>query len=516
MSEHASRLRSSYAFDGPLVELGHAIVDGAPDGALPIRLPIAMTNRHGLIAGATGTGKTRTLQLIVEQLSAAGVPTFVADVKGDLSGLATPGPASQRVVDRMASVGRSFAPAAFPVEFFSLRGTRGTQLRATVSSFGPLLLAKVLDLTETQQSVLAMVFKYCDDHGLALLDFKDLREILLWLSDAGKEEGKRYGGMSPATVGVLLRKMVELEQQGAEVFFGEPELDVNDLMRTDLSGRGVVNVLSLSDMQDRPRLFSTFLMWLLSRLYYDLPEVGDAALPKLVFFFDEAHLLFDDASPALSRQIEQVVRLIRSKGVGVFFITQTPRDVKENVLAQLGHRVQHALRAFTPKDAKDVKATAATFPPTSFFQVERSLTSLGTGEALVTVLSPKGIPSETAQVQILAPSSSMSPLPEEEMSEMIRRSYLRPKYATPIDRESAHEILSRRMAESQVPADEAFAMPVPAPARGGTAKREAKPRAAAREKSIVGDVMANAARQAARSITREIVRGLFGTLGRRR
>jgi uncharacterized protein len=516
MSEHASRLRSSYAFDGPLVELGHAIVDGAPDGAVPIRLPIAMTNRHGLIAGATGTGKTRTLQLIVEQLSAAGVPTFVADVKGDLSGLATPGPASQRVVDRMASVGRSFAPAAFPVEFFSLLGTRGTQLRATVSSFGPLLLAKVLDLTETQQSVLAMVFKYCDDHGLALLDFKDLREILLWLSGGGKEEGKRYGGMSPATVGVLLRKMVELEQQGAEVFFGEPELDVNDLMRTDLSGRGVVNVLSLSDMQDRPRLFSTFLMWLLSRLYYDLPEVGDAALPKLVFFFDEAHLLFDDASPALSRQIEQVVRLIRSKGVGVFFITQTPRDVKENVLAQLGHRVQHALRAFTPKDAKDVKATAATFPATSFFQVERSLTSLGTGEALVTVLSPKGIPSQTAQVQILAPSSSMAPLPEEEMSEMIRRSYLRPKYATPIDRESAHEILSRRMAESQVPADEAFAMPVPAPTRGGAAKREAKPRAAAREKSIVGDVMANAARQAARSITREIVRGLFGTLGRRR
>ena len=518
MTTFEETFRTAYGFDTPAIDVGHVLQDGKANGALPIRIPLRMMNRHGLIAGSTGTGKTRTLQLLAEGLSRAGVPVFLADVKGDLAGLSIPGTPNERLQERAAGIGRTYTPEAFPVEFYSLTGNRGTQLRATVSSFGPVLLGKVLDLTEVQQSVLAMVFKYCDDRKMPLLDFEDLRAVLVYLTTDGKEELKSYGGMSAATVGVLVRKMVELEQQGAAKFFGEPELDINDLLRT-VDGRGIVNVMSLADVQDKPRLYSTFLMWLLGQFYYRMPEVGDPDKPKLVFFFDEAHQLFDDASSALVQHIEQVARLIRSKGIGVFFITQTPKDVDEDVLAQLGNRVQHAIRAFTPKDAKNVKATASTFPPSEFVDVAKCLTTLGIGEALVSVLDPRGVPTPVATAQVLAPSSSMTAIDDAGYTRVISVSAVATKYATPIDRDSAHEILERKLAaaaevEAEPPAQRYeterpdYGAPVtfgrrPAARRASTAR----PRKSATER-----VVQNAVNQAARSVTQQLVRGIFGML----
>jgi DNA helicase HerA-like ATPase len=514
--------RAAYGFDAPSLDLGHVLRDGKPAAELPIRVPLRMMNRHGMIAGSTGTGKTRTLQLMAESLSRAGIPVFLADVKGDLAGMCLPGEASARLMDRAASVGRTHTPEAFPVEFFSLTGNRGTQVRATVSSFGPVLLGKVLDLTEVQQSVLAMVFKYCDDRRMPLLDFDDLRGVLTYLSTDGKEELKNYGGMSPATVGVLVRKMVELEQQGAAKFFGEPELDINDLMRV-VGGKGVVNILSLSDVQDKPRLYSTFLMWLLGQFYYRMPEVGDPEQPKLVFFFDEAHQLFSDASSALTEHIEQVARLIRSKGIGVFFITQTPKDVDEDVLAQLGNRVQHAIRAFTPKDAKNVKATASTFPVSEHVDVIKSLTTLGIGEALVTVLDPKGVPTLVATAQMLAPSSLMSSVDDAQYQRVLAASPLAGKYATAVNRESAYEMLQKKLeasveAEPEPPAQEdpdadfawrnarqPSARRAPSPPRAS--RRVSRPRQSAVERTVQ-----TVARQATRSVVKEVTRGLFGML----
>jgi hypothetical protein len=493
--------RNAYAFTVPSIEIGHILHDGKPHADLPVRIPLGVMNRHGLIAGSTGTGKTRTLQLLAEGLSRNGVPVFLSDVKGDLAGMSRPGQLNDRIAARVTSVNRQFTPESFPVEFFSLTGTRGIQVRATVSSFGPILLGKVLDLTDTQQSVLAMVFKYCDDRRMPLLDFADLRDVLQYLSGDGKQDLKDYGGMSTATVGVLVRKMVELEQQGAARFFGEPELDINDLMRTPY-GRGVVNILSLSDVQDKPRLWSTFLMWLLGQFYYKLPEVGDPDKPRLAFFFDEAHLLFEDASSALVEHIEQVARLIRSKGIGVFFITQTPRDVEENVLAQLGNRVQHAVRAFTPKDAKDLKATASTFPTSEFFEVDKTLTALGTGEALTSVLDPRGVPTPAAPIQVLPPSSLMGSIDDAGYQQVLASSPLAPKYANAIDRESAHEILQRKIAGSAE-------APEAVPARGG--KPGAEPKSAIAE-VFSSPIVQTAARQAARSVTQQVVRGLFGLL----
>ncbi|MGZ8830166.1 MAG: helicase HerA-like domain-containing protein [Thermoanaerobaculia bacterium] len=506
MANFEETYRSAYGFDTPGIDIGNVMKDGTPTASLPVRIPLGMMNRHGLIAGSTGTGKTRTLQLLAEGLSRNGVPVFLADVKGDLAGMARAGQANEKILARVKSAGREFKPESFPVEFFSLTGTHGSQLRATVSSFGPILLGKVLSLTETQQSVLAMVFKYCDDKRMPLLDFADLRSILNYLAGDGKAELKDYGGMSGATVGVLVRKMVELEQQGAVRFFGEPELDINDLMRT-AGGRGMVNILSLSDVQDKPRLYSTFLMWLLGQFYYRMPEVGDPDQPKLVFFFDEAHLLFEDSSSALVEHIEQVARLIRSKGIGVFFITQTPKDVDEDVLAQLGNRIQHAVRAFTPKDAKDVKATASTFPPSEFFAIDKALTSLGTGEALVSVLNPKGVPTPVAITQIVAPSSAMTALDESGYQQALSASALAPKYSTAIDRQSAHEILTKKIqAAANVPADEAE------PQRAGTRTATPKPEKSAFEEVMGSRMAQNVARQAARTVTQQVIRGIFGML----
>jgi uncharacterized protein len=511
----------AYNFTVPTIDLGHVIHDGRPDAALPVRIPLSVMNRHGLIAGSTGTGKTRTLQLLAEGLSRAGVPVFLSDVKGDLAGMSRAGTMNDRIAARLAGVGREFHPEAFPAEFFSLTGVHGIQLRATVSSFGPILLGKVLELSEAQQSVLAMVFQYCDDRRLPLLDFKDLRGVLLYLQSEGKADLKSYGAMSPATVGVLVRKMVELEQQGAARFFGEPELDIADLIRTT-GGRGVVNVLSLADVQDKPRLWSTFLMWLLGQFYYKLPEVGDLDKPRLVFFFDEAHLLFEDASKALEQHIEQVARLIRSKGIGVFFITQTPKDIDEDVLAQLGNRVQHAVRAFTPKDAKNLKAAASTFPPSEFFDPAELLKNLGIGEAFISVLDPRGVPTAGAPVQILPPSSSMSAIDESGYQQALAASAVVSKYAMSIDRESAHEMLQKRMAEAAAaPPEPEGWEPPPAwefkpPRSRAPRAREPRPR---QEKSafegVMGSrVMKNAANQAVRSLVREGMRGIFGMLKR--
>ena len=518
MTTFDETFRSAYGFDTPSIEIGHVLRDGTAAGDLPVRVPLRMMNRHGMIAGSTGTGKTRTLQLFAESLSRAGVPVFLADVKGDLAGMCVAGATSGELQARAAAVGRTHAPEEFPVEFFSLTGKRGIQLRATVSSFGPILLGKVLDLTEVQQSVLAIVFKYADDRRMPLLDFDDLRTVLNYLTTEGKEELKEYGGMSSATVGVLVRKMVELEQQGAAKFFGEPELEIDDLLRT-ADGKGVVNILSLADVQDKPRLYSTFLMWLLGQFYYRMPEVGDPDKPKLVFFFDEAHQLFADASSALVEHIEQVARLIRSKGIGVFFITQTPKDVDEDVLAQLGNRVQHAIRAFTPRDAKNVKATASTFPESDHVDVQKSLTSLGIGEALVTVLDPKGIPTAVAVTQVLAPCSFMSSIDDAQYQRVIAASPLAAKYATAVNRESAHEMLQKKMdrsaeVEEEEPAyfqpdeeeeDFAWRKGKKAPARRRTSY--ARPRQSAAEK-----VVNRAVDRATKEVVKSAQRGLMGVL----
>jgi uncharacterized protein len=444
-------MAEGYALDEPGIVLGSAMHAGELLNEPRVRVSLSMLNRHGLIAGATGTGKTKTLQLMAGQLSDAGVPVFVADIKGDLTGLAAPGDASDaKVRQRAESLAWTFEPRGHPTEFLSLAGQLGAQVRATVHSFGPLLLGKVLDLNQTQTSVLALVFKYCDDNSLPLLDLADLATTLKFLSsDEGKPILEEYGGMSKASVGVLLRSIVVLEQEGADVFFGEPEFDVADLLRTTPEGQGIISVLELRDVMEKPRLFSTFMLWLLAQLYETLPEAGDLPKPKLCFFFDEAHLLFDDASEALMDQVERTARLIRSKGVGVYFVTHAPIDVPSPILAQLGNRVQHALRAFTPEDADNLRKTVRTFPMTELYDVEETITSLGIGEALVTVLSPRGVPSALAAVRLLPPDSRMAPIDEVEFQGRIATSPFRAKYGQAIDRESAHEIIQARLAAAR-------------------------------------------------------------------
>jgi DNA helicase HerA-like ATPase len=450
-------MAAGYALAEPGLVIGSPMLAGELDNVARVQVALSMMNRHGLIAGATGTGKTKTLQLLAGQLSKAGVPVFVADIKGDLTGMAAPGDATNpKVVERMTSLEWTYQPSGHPVEYLSLSGKLGAQVRATTHSFGPLLLGKVLDLNDTQTSILSLIFKYCDDNDLPLLDLKDLAATLKYLaSDDGKPVLADYGGMSSASVGVLLRSIVVLEQAGADIFFGEPEFEVADLLRTTPGGEGVVSILELSDVMDQPRLFSTFMLWMLARLYETLPEVGDLPKPKLCFFFDEAHLLFDDASQALLDEIERTARLIRSKGVGVYFVTQAPTDVPSSVLAQLGNRVQHALRAFTPDDADALRKTARTFPTTTFYDVEKTITSLGTGEALVTVLSPRGVPTPLAATRLLAPDSSMTPLDPVQFAGRIATSPFAAKYGATIDRESAYERINAKIAAAHAAAAQA-------------------------------------------------------------
>ncbi|MFC0629516.1 helicase HerA-like domain-containing protein [Kribbella deserti] len=505
-------VKQGYAFEGPAIELGALLVDGTPDPAAAVRIPLSMVNRHGLVAGATGTGKTKTLQLMAEQLSAAGVAVFAADIKGDLSGISQPGQESEKLLARTKTIGQEWTASGFPAEFYTLGGQgTGVPIRATITSFGPVLLSKVLGLNDVQESSLGLIFHYADKQGLPLLDLKDLRAVIQHLtSDEGKEDLKSLGGLSSATAGVILRALIGFADQGADAFFGEPEFDTADLLRVT-DGKGMVSLLELPNVQDRPALFSTFLMWLLADLFHDLPEVGDVDKPKLVFFFDEAHLLFDDASKAFLDSIAQTVRLIRSKGVGVFFVTQTPKDVPDDVLAQLGSRVQHQLRAHTPNDAKALKATVSTFPNSSY-DLSEVLTSLGIGEAVVTVMNEKGAPTPVAWTRLRAPQSLMAPASPEQMTASVQASPNSSKYAEVVDRESAYEKLTAKLeagaAQAQAEA-EAKAQAKPA---------EAKPAPRAKqEKSMVEQVIGSSAfKQFARSAGREIVRGLFGAARRKR
>ena len=504
--------KSAFPTDLPGITLGAVMHEGAIDPQPLVRLPLSMMTRHGLIAGATGTGKTKTLQLMAEQLSAQGVPVFLADVKGDASGIAMAGSPHPKVDERARATGYAWSANAFPVELLSLTGKTGGQLRATVADFGPLLLSKVLGLNETQASVLSLVFKYCDDKGLLLLDLSDLREVLQYLSEDGAAELKEYGGMSKATVGVLLRNLIGLEAQGADQFFGEPAFDLNDLFSVERDGRGLVSVLALSDVQDKPALFSTFMLWMLAELYAMLPEVGDLPKPKLVFFLDEAHLLFADASKSMRDEIEKVVRLVRSKGVGVFFITQHPRDIPETVLGQLGNRVQHALRAFTPDDEKQLRSTARTIPNTEFYEIEELLTTLGTGEALVSTLTAKGTPTLPFACHLVPPASRMGPLTESEIAPRLTTPQAR-KYATAVDRESAREMLEKKHAalvEAEAADSEA--------ASGEKAGKMASTRSPREDESALGAFLRSpVARTIAVTIAGTITRSLLGTLmGKRR
>src|SRR5215218_7370086 len=442
---HIDTIRSGYAFEGAALEMG-ALVNGEALPDLPVRIPIAMTNRHGLVAGATGTGKTRTLQVFAEQLSAAGVSVFAADIKGDLSGVATPGEGNEKLLKRTAGIGQDWTPASFPTEYFSLGGVgKGVPIRATISGFGPLLLSKALGLNETQESSLGLVFHYANKSNLALLDLDDLRAVLAYLvSDEGKAELEGLGGLSKATVGVILRELITFADQGADVFFGEPEIDTAEFLRVASDGRGIISLLEVPGVVDQPALYSTFLMWLLADLFTDLPEVGDLDKPKLVFFFDEAHLLFKDASKDFLAQITQTVRLIRSKGVGVFFVTQTPKDLPSDVLAQLGSRVQHQLRAFTPDDAKALRASVRTYPH-SGYDLEEVLTSLGTGEAIVTVMNERGAPTPVAWTRLRAPQGSMAPSPDADIDAAVAASPLLERYGAALDRESAREVLTAKL-----------------------------------------------------------------------
>jgi DNA double-strand break repair helicase HerA and related ATPase len=505
-----------YALDREGLIVGSPTLEDEVLSNVRVQADLSMLNRHGLIAGATGTGKTKSLQLLAGQLSEQGVPCFVADVKGDLTGLAAPGDGNDpKIQERSRSLDWIFEPTAHPVEFLSLSGKLGAQVRASVHSFGPLLLGKVLDLNETQTSILSMVFKYCDDTRLPLLDLADLQTTLKFLSsDEGKPILQEYGGMSPSSVGVLFRSIITMEQEGADIFFGEPEFDVDDLLRTTAEGKGIISVLELSDVMSRPHLFSTFMLWLLAQLYAGLPEVGDLPKPKLAFFFDEAHLLFDDASEALLEQIEQTARLIRSKGVGVYFVTHAPTDVPDAVLSQLGNRVQHALRSFTPQDADRLKKTVRTFPTTEFYDVEETLTSLGIGEALVTVLSPRGIPTPLAATRLLPPDSLMAALDPNLFRSLSTGGALYAKYAQAVDRESAHEMITKRIenaaaGESQTPGEVSGTSPRPRRRRRTTRGPEADRRA---QKSSTGTVIREGVRFARSRLGQQILRSVFGTL----
>lgn len=476
----------------------------------PELLNLKYANRHGLIAGATGTGKTVTLQILAEGLSEAGVAVFVADVKGDLAGLSRPGSLKEGLVKRAATVGLSpYAAKAFPVCFWDLAGMDGAPIRATVSEMGPLLLSRLLDLNETQEGVLTLAFRYADDEGLLLLDLKDLRALLVELAEHASEIGVEYGNVAKATVGAIQRRLLTLEEQGAEQFFGEPAFDIDDLLQVE-DGHGVINILAAEKLMETPKLYATFLLWLLSELFEELPEIGDPEKPKLVFFFDEAHLLFDEAPKALLEKIEQVVRLIRSKGVGVFFVTQNPLDVPDSVSSQLGNRIIHALRAFTPREQKVIKAAAETFRPNPAFDTAAAISELGIGEALVSTLGAKGAPSLVQRTLIRPPASRMGAITPQERRETMAFSAMADKYAETIDRKSAYEVLEARAERRLVEEKDEKRREAPQP-RARTARA---PRRSNRQ-SVGEAAVKSAVRTLSSGIAREILRGVLGGFRRR-
>lgn len=488
-------INAAYITNLPSIYLGAGVLDGEIIGETKVNIPLRMMNRHGLVTGATGSGKTRTLQLMAEQLSAAGVAVFMPDMKGDLSGFAKEGAVNDKIKERADALGMKYTPSGFPLEIYSLSGKLGAQMRATVTEFGPVLLSKVLELNDVQSSVLMIIFKYADDKQLPVVDLNDLKKVLNYLSEgAGAAEIKEsYGKISSATAGTILRKIVALEQQGVNQIFGERSFDIADLMEK-VDGRGVISLLNVSDVQSQPAIFSTFMLSLLAEIYQSLPEAGDLDKPKLVFFLDEAHLLFKDAPKAFMDQIEQVIRLIRSKGVGVFFCTQLTQDVPSTVLSQLGNRVHHVIRAFTPNDVKDLRETIKTFPKSEFYDLEKQFTQLGTGQAFITVLNEKGIPTETVVTHLAPPASFMGPLTAQEFQAQLDASEMVKKYKDAIDPRSAFEILNERVQAAGQVQQQTQATPS---------------RSAKQQKSTFEEVMAS---PVAKQVGKELVRGVFGML----
>ncbi|WP_116125204.1 helicase HerA-like domain-containing protein [Lewinella sp. IMCC34183] len=515
--EQAAAFRESidngYTFEGPSFVLGGAMLgDKTLTGTL-VRLPLGTLNRHGLIAGATGTGKTKTLQIIAEQLSREGVPSLLMDIKGDLSGIAVAAAGHPKIDERHAAIGIPFEASGSPVELLSLSDEPGARLRATVLEFGPVLFSKMLNLNETQSGIMAVAFKYAADNHLPLLDLKDLRKILQYLTNEGKEEvEKEYGRISGSSVGAIMRRVVELESQGAERFFGELSFDVNDLTRLDGNGRGVVSIVRLTDMQDRPKLFSTFMLQLLAEIYATFPEEGDLDRPKLAVFIDEAHLVFEEATDALLDQLEAIIKLIRSKGVGLFFVTQNPADIPADVLGQLGLKVQHALRAFTARDRKAIKLASENYPLSDFYDIDQTLTELGTGEAFVTALDRKGRPTPLVRTLLRAPESRMDVLTEQEIAGLVRKSPLARKYNETIDRESAYEILNKKLE-----AAEAAERQQEIREQRHKAERTVPVGRRGRDKSMFETILSSTTtRQIGRTVARELTRGLLGALGIKR
>ena len=494
-------INKGYQFKGEAVQIGAAMLDGEVLPDAKIFLPLRTMNRHGLIAGATGTGKTKTLQMISEYLSDASVPVLLLDIKGDLSGIAAAGTANEKVIDRYQKLQLTYDPAQYPAELLSLTGKNGVKLRATVSEFGPVLLSKILNLNDTQGGVIALIFKYCDDNKLPLLNLKDFIKLLQYIGDEGKADiEKLYGKISTTTTGTILRKVIELQQQGADVFFGEKSFEADDLFRMNDKGQGMINILRVMDIPDRPKLFSTFMLQMLDELYASSPEEGDLDKPKLVIFIDEAHLIFQEASNALVQQIETIIKLIRSKGIGVFFCTQNPMDIPASVLGQLGLKIQHALRAFTAADRKTIKQTADNYPETTFYKTEDLITQLGRGEALVTILNEKGIPTPLAHTMLCSPRSRMDVLSEEEVNAINSKSRLVAKYNEEVDSDSAYEMLNEKLKEAEE--------------KGVSVAAEKKTKAVKPEPTAFEKIANNTiVKSMVRTAGNGIVRSLLGALG---
>lgn len=501
-------LNQGYTFKGDSIMVGTAMYEKEPIPNTLIKIPLKSLTRHGLIAGATGTGKTKSLQVLAEQLSNKGIPSLVMDLKGDLSGLAQPGENNKHIEWRHGMIGVPYEAGAKPVEFLTLSNEKGARLRATVSEFGPILISKILDLNDTQSGIMAVTFKYADDHKMPLLDLKDLKKMLQFIIDEGKEAFQEdYGSVSTTSVNTIIRKIIELEQQGAETFFGELSFDVRDLVSQDRDGKGIINIIRLTDIQDRPKLFSTFMLSLLAEVYSTFPEEGDLDKPKLCIFIDEAHLVFSNASKALLEQIEVIIKLIRSKGVGIYFITQNPTDVPDDVLSQLGLKIQHALRAFTAKDRKEIKQTAENYPISPFYNTAEVLTSLGIGEALVTALNEKGIPTPLAATLMRAPETRMDILTKAEIDEVVDRSILVKKYNQEIDNKSAYEILTAKIEKAQ----EKEAQEKLKEEQAKVKKKVGRPK---KEVGTLEQMSKNTmVRQIGRTVFKELARGLLGVLG---
>lgn len=496
------QIQKGYTLKGKGIELGAAMLNGEVCADAKIHIPLRMMNRHGLIAGATGSGKTKTLQTLAEQLSRSGTSVLLMDIKGDLSGIATAGTLNEKIKERSEKIGIPFSAQPNPVELLSLSDEPGVRLRATITEFGPVLFSKILGLNDTQTGVLGVVFKYCDDNRLPLIDLKDLKKVLQFLANEGaKEIEADYGKISTTSVGAIMRNIIALEQQGAERFLGEISFDVQDLVRIDDEGKGYISVLRLSDIQDKPMLFSTFMLSLLAEVYASFPEKGDAEQPELCIFIDEAHLIFSEASKALLDQLETIIKLIRSKGVGIYFCTQSPDDVPEAILGQLGLKIQHTLRAFTAKDRKAIKLAAQNFPESSFYDIETLLTSLGIGEALVTALSEKGTPTPLAHTMLRAPESRMDVLQDTEIQDIIGKSSLVRKYNKDVDSQSAYEMLTAKMQEA-------------AGEEEAEKTAETKPKEEKEEKGFFESFINNPlTRQVGRTVAKEVTRGLLGVLG---